>query len=87
MERKLKPIYSPPAYLVVWFDRSVKLDEERAQKLHDMRQRLCEATDSPDDHTDFPFLSPNALWMKALDVLLEREEELLAEVKKVRENK
>jgi hypothetical protein len=84
MERK--PVYSPPGWLVTHFDK-VKLDEERAQKLEGMRQRLCDATDSPDDHTNFPFISSNALWMKALDLLLEREAELLEEVKKVKESK
>lgn len=82
MERK--PIHSPPGWLVTWFN-NVRLDNERAQKFNDMRQRLCDATNSPDDHTNFPFISSNALWMKALDLLLECEEELLEEVRKVNE--
>lgn len=84
MERK--SVYSPPGWLVTWFD-NIKLDKDRAQKFDGLRQRLCDAADSPSDHTNFPFISPNALWMRALDLLLEREEELLEEVKKVKEIK
>lgn len=79
MERK--PDYSPPGWLVTWFN-NVKLDTQRAQKFNDLRRRLCDAADSPGDHTKFPFISSNALWMKALDLLLECEEELLEEIKK-----
>lgn len=82
MERK--PVYSPPGWLVTWFDK-VKLDEDRARKFDGLRQRLCDATDSPSDHTNFPFLDPNMLWMKALDLLLEHESELLEEVKKAKQ--
>lgn len=78
-----KPDYSPPGWLIIQFD-SIKLDNERAHKLESMRQRLCAATESPGDHTKFPFLHLNALWIKALDLLLERELELLEEVKKAK---
>jgi hypothetical protein len=77
-----KPDYSPPGWLVNQFD-NIKLDEERAHKFNDMRQRLCAETKSPGDHTNFPFLHPNALWIRALDLLLECESEILEEVKKV----
>lgn len=81
MEKKTN--YAPPGWLVTWFDQ-VKLDEERAHKFQEFRQRLCDATET-NDHINFPFLNHNALWMRALDLLLEQEPELLAEVQKAKQ--
>jgi len=80
MERK--PDYSPPGWLVSRFD--IELDEEHAIKFNSFRQRMADATGSPGNHTDFPFLDPNKLWMDALDFLLEHEVLLLNKIQGIK---
>jgi hypothetical protein len=53
----------------------VKLDLERAQKLNDLRVRLCAALGKDNEICD-----PSNLWKKALDLLLAHEAALLAKV-------
>ena len=69
-----KADYSPPDWIVSWFD-NVRLDPERAKKLNDMRLRLCQALGQ-----DNKACHHNALWMKALDLLLINEPALLVKV-------
>lgn len=73
MESK-KEDYTPPGWIVTWFDK-VKLDSERAQKFNDFRFRLCRELGQ-----DNEICNVNALWMKALDLLLANEPALLAKV-------
>lgn len=78
LEKLEKKNYSPPGWYVSWFDQ-VRLDPERAKKFHDMRKRLCDRAD-PEDHSQYPSLYHNALWMRALDLLLEQEQLLTEEI-------
>ena len=86
--KKKKKNYSPPGWLVVWWD-NVRLDQERAVKFQNFRQRLCDQVDltDPEDHIDYPFLQQNALWIRALDLLLEQENKLLSEIKEIQKSK
>lgn len=63
-----KKDYRPPGWLVTWFDQ-VRLDPERAQKFHDLRDKLCDSL-GKDNET----CKSNNLWMRALDLLLASEE-------------
>lgn len=78
MEKPGKKNYSPPGWIVSWFDR-VRLDPERAKKFHDMRKRLCDRAD-PEDHSQYPLLHIDALWSRALGLLLEQERMLTEEI-------
>lgn len=66
MEEKKKRDFSPPGWLVRIHE--VKLDEVRAQKLQDMRMHLCQTLGQDNEEC-----SANALWIKALDLLLNGE--------------
>lgn len=63
--------YNPPGWLVTWFDQ-VRLDPERAQKFNDFRVRLCEALGK-----DNEICNVNNLWLRALDLLLADEPNLI----------
>lgn len=69
-----KPNYQPPGWLIMWWD-NVRLDIERAQKLNDLRFRLCEALGN-----DSQMCNPINLWRYAFDLLLAHEATLLATV-------
>jgi len=84
MEKEKKVNYSPPGWLVSIHE--VKLDQERAQKLNDLRVRLCDATETI-NHINFPFISCNELWLKALDLLLSSEEEINKLLQQIKESK
>lgn len=65
--------YNPPGWLISnW---NVKLDPERAQKLNDMRVRVCAYLGK-----DSEVCNPENLWNKAVDLLLANETALLTKV-------
>lgn len=76
-----KKDYNPPGWVVVHFDRSVKLDLDRAKKFHDFRIRLCKYLGQ-----DHETCNINNLWIEAVDLLLANEVTLLAKVEHLDEN-
>ena len=77
--RKIKkPDYYPPGYLITHFDKSLVLDEERAQKFADFRTRLCDALGQSDERCNV-----KNLLMRAIDLLMENEAAILADIEKL----
>ena len=74
MEKEKKADYSPPGWLVTEFHQ-VRLDQDRAIALDAFRKRLCPIGV---DHN--PAFAVNNLWMIALDLLLEYEVVLTAQL-------
>jgi hypothetical protein len=68
-----KKDYSVPGWVITHW-HNISLDMERAQKLHDMRLRLCEKLGKHHEAC-----KDNNLWIHALDLLLDHEEEYIAE--------
>jgi hypothetical protein len=62
-----KPNYTPPAWLIRHHDRSVLVDEERATRFMEFRQRLCDKFGS-----DNEVCNPTNLFCQALDLLMDR---------------
>ena len=60
--------YRPPGWITTWFDQ-VRLYPERAQKLFDLRIKLCNTLGKGNEACNV-----NNLWIKALDLLLASEE-------------
>lgn len=69
--------YSPPGWLVTWFDQ-VKLDHDRAVAFEAFRKRICEHLGEDNEACKL-----NNLWIKALDLLLANEAALLTKVEKL----
>ena len=67
--------FSPPAWIVYWFDQ-VRLDPERAEKFHNLRNQLCDKFGKENE-----LCFHNNLWMRALDLLINDLEKLLKEDK------
>ena len=69
-----KKDFNPPAWLVVIFPE-IKLDEERAKRFHNRRVRLCAHLGKEKEECHY-----NALFNKAIDLLLENEAALLTKI-------
>jgi hypothetical protein len=74
MEKEKKVSCEPPGWIVTWFDK-VKLDQDRAVAFDAFRKRLCQVGGNHN-----PALTSNNLWMIALDLLLEHEIVLIAQL-------
>jgi hypothetical protein len=66
-----KKDFSPPGWIITHW-HNISLDMERAQKLHDMRLRLCEKLGKSHEAC-----KDNNLWLKALDLLLAYEQQYI----------
>lgn len=73
-----KKNYNPPGWVITHFDKSVKLDPERAQKFNDFRIRLCQYLGQDNETCNI-----DNLWLKAVDLLMENEAALLAKIENV----
>lgn len=74
MEKEKKISHEPPGWLVTCFSQ-VKLDQGRAIAFDAFRKRLCEAGGRHNQT-----VAANNLWMIALDLLLEHETVLTAQL-------
>ena len=74
MEKENKVSCEPPGWIVTCFHQ-VKLDQERAVAFDAFRKRLCRVGGNFN-----PALASNNLWMIALDLLLEYEVVLTAQL-------